>query len=174
MESDFKTENMTKIENLTELLVSELKGFEKGIAKLEALTTKIDNTQVELNLKELKPLLKAQEKALHESKRVQESYIHRLESVVEGANFYPKWAIITFVCMIFMCCLGSFYAYTIKTDFIVNENAAYTKGENAGTEYINLYLSENPKGPQKALNKLRAFSFNIYNNCFSLISILIV
>ncbi len=38
---------MTKIENLTELLVSELKGFEKGIIKLEALATKIDNTKVE-------------------------------------------------------------------------------------------------------------------------------
>lgn len=136
---------MTKIENLTELLVSELKGFEKGIAKLEALETKISNTKVELNLKELKPLLQAQESAMSESKRVQESYLHRLQSIVEGASFYPKWAIITFMSMILICCLTLFYAYTVKTDALKNEKIAYAKGESAATEYINLYLSENPK-----------------------------
>ena len=136
---------MTKIENLTELLVAELKSFDKGIIKLEALENKISNTKVELNLNELKPLLQAQENAMSESKRDQESYLHRLQSVVEGASFYPKWAIITFMSMILICCMTLFYTYTVKTDALENEKAAYTKGETAATEYINLYLSENPK-----------------------------
>jgi len=136
---------MTKIEQLTELLVSELKGFEKGIVKLEALETKIINTKVELNLKELNPLLKALENSLSESKRQQESYLNRLERIVKDAKFYPKWAIITFTATILLSCLISFYAYTVKSESIEIEKNAYQKGKTAATEYINLYLSENPK-----------------------------
>lgn len=136
---------MTKIEQLTELLVSELKGFEKGIAKLEALETKMNNSLVKLDLKEYKALKQHHEDAMNESNRTQESYLHRLQSVVKGASFYPNWAIITFMGMILMCCLVSFYAYTVKIDTTEKEKIAYTKGEKAATEYINLYLSENPK-----------------------------
>ena len=54
---------MTKIEQLAALLVAELKEFEKSISKLESLETKISDTKVELNLKELKPLLEAHEQS---------------------------------------------------------------------------------------------------------------
>ena len=47
--------------------------------------------------------------------------------------------------MILICCLISFYAYTVKIGTNEKEKIAYTKGEKAATEYINLYLSENPK-----------------------------
>lgn len=136
---------MTKIEQLAELLVSELKGFEKGIAKLETLETKMNNSLIKLDLKEYKALKQHHEDAMSESNRIQELYLHRLQSVVNSASFYPKWAIITFMSMILMCCLISFYAYTVKTDVIEKEKAAYANGEKAATEYINLYLSENPK-----------------------------
>lgn len=140
-----KTKDMTKIEQLATLLVAELKEFEKGISKLESLETKISSTKVELNLKELKPLLEAHEQSLRLSKKQQDSYLDRLQAVVKNASFYPKWAIITFMGMILLSCLISFYAYTVKIDSTEKEKIAYTKGEKAATEYINLYLSENPK-----------------------------
>ncbi|MFS4456079.1 DUF6730 family protein [Maribacter sp. 2304DJ31-5] len=140
---------MTKIEQLAELLVSELKGFEKGITKLEALETKISNTKVELNLKELKPLLQAQENAISESKSVQESYLYRLQSVVKGASFYPKWAIITFMSMILMCCFISFYAYTIKTEALASEKEAHQKGINTYGNYMIDFFKEYPNAKKQ-------------------------
>lgn len=136
---------MTKIEQLAALLVAELKEFDKGISKLEGLETKISNTKVELNLKELKPLLEAHEQSLSLSKKQQDTYLDRLQTVVKNASFYPKWAIISFFSMILICCLISFYAYTVKIGTTEKEKIAYTKGEKSATAYINLYLSENPK-----------------------------
>lgn len=140
-----KNKDMTKIEQLAALLVAELKEFKKGISKLESLETKISSTKIELNLKELKPILEAHEQSLKLSKKQQDSYLDRLQTVVKNASFYPKWAIITFIGMILLSCLISFYAYTVKIDSTEKEKIAYNKGEKAATEYINLYLSENPK-----------------------------
>ena len=109
------------------------------------METKISNTKVELNLKELNPLLQALENSLSESKRQQESYLNRLESIIKDANFYPKWAIISFFIMVLIFFLSLFYAYTVKTNAIEMEKVAYENGKTAATDYINLYLSENPK-----------------------------
>ena len=146
---DTKTKRMTKIEQLAALLVAELRGFEKNISKLESLETKISDTKIELNLKELKPLLEAHEQSLNLSKKQQDSYLDRLQSIVKNASFYPKWAIISFMSMIIICCLISFYAYTVKIETTEKEKIAYIKGEKAATEYINLYLSENPKALER-------------------------
>ena len=63
---------MAKIEDLTELLVSELSEFEKGIAKLEVLEKRINNTKIEVDLKELKPIIADHESAMTSSKQHQE------------------------------------------------------------------------------------------------------
>ena len=48
---------MAKIEELTELLVSEINNFEKGITKLEALSKKINATKISMDLTEYKSTL---------------------------------------------------------------------------------------------------------------------
>ena len=95
---------MAKIEDLTELLVSELSEFEKGIAKLEVLEKRINNTKIEVNLKELQPIIAAHESAMTVSKQHQEHYLNRLEMLLENAKVYPKWAIITFMVLILITC----------------------------------------------------------------------
>tara|TARA_R110000868_G_scaffold259094_1_gene516823 strand:- start:78 stop:524 length:447 start_codon:yes stop_codon:yes gene_type:complete len=136
---------MAKIEDLTELLVSELSEFEKGVAKLAELEKRINNTKIEVDLKELKPIIADHESAMNSSKQHQEHYLNRLDTLLKNAKVYPKWAVITFMVMVLLTCTTLFYTYTIKTNAINAEKEAYQKGENAATEYINIYLSENPK-----------------------------
>lgn len=144
-----KTKNMTKIEQLAALLVAELKEFEKGISKLESLETKISGTKVELNLKELKPLLEAHEQSLRLSKKQQDSYLDRLQTVVKNASFYPKWAIITFMGMILLSCLISFYAYTVKKNVESIEKEAHQKGINAYANYMVDFFEAHPNSKKQ-------------------------
>tara|TARA_R110000868_G_scaffold105784_2_gene290487 strand:- start:7308 stop:7754 length:447 start_codon:yes stop_codon:yes gene_type:complete len=136
---------MAKIEDLTELLVSELSEFEKGIAKLEVLEKRINNTKIEVNLKELQPIIAAHESAMIVSKQHQEHYLNRLEMLLENAKVYPKWAIITFMVLILITCISIFYVYTVKSNALIAEETAYENGKNTASEHINKYLSENPK-----------------------------
>jgi len=136
---------MAKIEDLTELLVSELSEFEKGIAKLEAIEKRINNTQIEVNLKEIKPVITAHESAMNRSKQNQEQYLNRLEALLKNAKIYPQWAVITFMMMVVITCLTIFYSYTVKSKAISVEKTAFENGKNAASKHINLYLSENPK-----------------------------
>ena len=82
---------------------------------------------------------------MNSSKQHQEHYLNRLDTLLKNAKVYPKWAVITFMVMVLLTCTTLFYTYTIKTNAINAEKEAYQKGENAATEYINIYLSENPK-----------------------------
>lgn len=136
---------MAKIEDLTELLVSELSEFEKGIAKLEVLEKRINNTKIEVNLKELQPIIAAHESAMINSKQNQEHYLNRLGALLKNAKIYPKWAVITFMVMTLITCLSIFYTYTIKSNAISAEKKSYENGKNTASEHINRYLSENPK-----------------------------
>lgn len=136
---------MAKIEDLTELLVSELSEFEKGIVKLAELEKRINNTEINVNLKELKPIIAAHENAMTSSRQNQEHFLIKLETILKNAKVYPKWAVITFMVMILITCLSIFYTYTVKSNALIAEETAYENGKNTASEHINRYLSENPK-----------------------------
>lgn len=84
---------MAKLEEISEMLVSEIKDFEKSVKKLE----KIQEAQITLNLTELKTVLSDHKVELkNQSSAVQQSY-KQFENLNKEAKIYPKWVVILFI-----------------------------------------------------------------------------
>jgi predicted kinase len=84
---------MTKLEELSELLVSEIKDFEEAVKKLQV----IREAKIDLNIGKLKEVLAAHEKAIIDSTNIQRNHINRLQEVIGKAKIYPKWAVMIFI-----------------------------------------------------------------------------
>ncbi|GAB5473910.1 MAG: hypothetical protein Mars2KO_20090 [Maribacter sp.] len=136
---------MSKLEMLSELLVNELTDFEKDVNRLEDSITEAKSLQVKFDIEPVEGLISELQNYGRQEERSRQQYLKNLQSSLSQAKIYPNWAVISFFVLVVLSCVLSFYAYTVKSDAIENEKTAYTKGEAAATEYINLYLSENPK-----------------------------
>lgn len=88
---------MAKIDELTELLIHELNDFNKGIKRLEQLSDVINETQVSVDVSELKGLLKKHTLQLNGLKGAQSDFLQRFEGLLKGARVYPTWAVIVFM-----------------------------------------------------------------------------
>ena len=136
---------MSKLEMISELLVNELTDFEKDVNRLEDSITKAENMQVKFDIKPVEGLISKLQNYGRQEENSRNEYLRSLQLSLNQAKIYPSWAVISFFVLVVLSCLLSFYSYTVKSDATENEKAAYAKGETAATEYINLYLSENPK-----------------------------
>ena len=136
---------MSKLEMLSELLVNELTDFEKDVSRLEDSITKAENLQVKFDTEPVEGLISKLQNYGRQEEHSRQQYLQNLQSSLADAKIYPKWAVISFFVLVILSCVLSFYTYTVKSDAIEKEKAAYAKGEAAASEYINLYLSENPK-----------------------------
>ena len=88
---------MAKIEELTELLVTEINNFEIGITKLEALSEKINNTKISMDLTEYKSIIEKHQQKMAEGMHSQEQFERRFENLLKTAKVYPNWAVIVFI-----------------------------------------------------------------------------
>lgn len=136
---------MSKLEIICELLVNELTDFEKDVNRLTESIAKAENLQVKFDTKPLEGLLDQLQALGKEEEVARMNYLRDFQQKLDGAKIYPSWAVISFSVMIALCCLLSFSIYKIKSEAQKNEKTAYANGEKAATEYINLYLRENPK-----------------------------
>ncbi len=136
---------MSKLEMLSELLVNELTDFEKDVNRLEDSITKAENLQVKFDTEPVEGLISKLQNYGRQEEHSRQQYLQNLQSSLAQAKIYPNWAVISFFVLLVLSCLLSIYTYTLKSDAIEKEKVAYAKGEAAASEYINLYLSENPK-----------------------------
>jgi uncharacterized membrane protein YjjP (DUF1212 family) len=82
---------MAKLEELSELLVSEIRDFEEAVKRLEKIR------EITLDLTELKSVLSNHEMVLKtQNLNVQETY-NRFANLLKEAKIYPKWAVILFI-----------------------------------------------------------------------------
>jgi len=88
---------MTKIEELTALLVNEIEDFNKGISKLEFIIDKLNATKVSIDLKEYKAIIESHQQKMTEIINAQERFLNRFESLLKKAKIYPNWAVIVFI-----------------------------------------------------------------------------
>lgn len=88
---------MTKLEELTELLVNEISEFNKGIGKLERIGNKLNTTKVSMDITEYKAIIKSHQQKMKEYIHTQESFGSRFERLLKTAKVYPNWAIIVFI-----------------------------------------------------------------------------
>jgi len=90
---------MAKLEELSELLVSEIRDFEEAVKRLEKIR------EITLDLTELKSVLSNHEMVLKtQNLNVQETY-NRFANLLKEAKIYPKWAVILFIVSLVLNCI---------------------------------------------------------------------
>ena len=94
---------MTKLEELTALLVNEINDFNKGIDKLERLSEQINTTKIKMDLSEYKYIIEAHQKQMDKHKNVIESFESRFNNKINEAKIYPTWVVVVFIVCIAMC-----------------------------------------------------------------------
>lgn len=88
---------MSKIEEITEILVNEIDSFEKGIERLEKVSTKLHSAKISINIKELKSLLENHQNQMRAVLSSQDQIYKRYGKLLENARVYPNWAVIVFI-----------------------------------------------------------------------------
>jgi len=83
---------MAKLEEIAELLVSEIRDFEMAVEKLEEIQKK----KITIDITELKSVLANHETVLiNQNLKVHETY-NNFEGLFKEGKIYPKWAVIIF------------------------------------------------------------------------------
>lgn len=100
---------MTKLEELTELLVNEISEFNKGIEKLEQISNKINTTKISLDITEYKAITETHQQKMKEYINTQERFESRFERLLKKAKVYPNWAVVVFIISLFFGIISTSY-----------------------------------------------------------------
>ena len=96
---------MAKLEEISELLVSEIRDFEEAVKRLE----KIREAKITLDLTEIKSVLSNHEMGLkNQNSKLQETY-NKFSNLLKEAKIYPKWAVILFIISLVLNCIIILY-----------------------------------------------------------------
>lgn len=94
---------MAKMEELLELLVSEIKDFEEAIKRLE----EIRKAKITIDIAELKKALAEHEAGLEKNRSAIDENSRQFERILKNAKIYPKWAIIVFMMSLILNCIAA-------------------------------------------------------------------
>lgn len=101
---------MAKIEELTELLVTEINNFEKSIQKLETLSEKINATKIGIDITEYKSIIESHQQKMASHIQTIERFEDDFENQLKQAKIYPTWAVIVFIMSVLISMLSLFFA----------------------------------------------------------------
>ena len=103
---------MTKLEELTALLVNELHEFNKGIERLEKISEKLNTTKIKMDVVEYKTIIEAHQKQMASHLNRMERFESRFESKIKEAKIYSTWAVVVFVMAVLLVIILCFlYLY---------------------------------------------------------------
>ena len=84
---------MAKLEEISELLVSEIRDFEETVKKLE----EIRKAKIAIDLTELKSIMENHQMELKKQNSAVQETFNKFSNLIKDAKIYPKWALITFM-----------------------------------------------------------------------------
>lgn len=103
---------MTKLEELTALLVNELHDFNKSIERLEKISEQLNTTTIKMDVTEYKAIIEAHQKQMTSQLNSLERFESRFDSKIKEAKIYPTWAVVVFiVCIIVTVTLSSYLIF---------------------------------------------------------------
>ena len=88
---------MTKLEELTALLVNELADFKNDVEKLEKINGQLAETKIKMDLTEYKATIESHQQQMASCIKSIESFENRFESKIKQAKIYPNWAVVVFI-----------------------------------------------------------------------------
>ncbi len=100
---------MTKLEELTSLLVNELNDFNKGIERLEKISEQLKDTKIKMDVSEYKAIIEEHQKEMAFQLNSISSFEKRFNDKIQRAKIYPNWAVVVFiVCIVVAVTLVSY------------------------------------------------------------------
>lgn len=94
---------MAKLEEILELLVSEIKDFEEAVKKLEEIQRK----KIQLDISELQLSLNIHEKKLSTSVSDMEKQFNQMKERIGEAKIYPTWAVVILLMSLIINCVAA-------------------------------------------------------------------
>ncbi|WP_338357457.1 DUF6730 family protein [Yeosuana marina] len=88
---------MTKLEELTALLVNEIDDFKKGVEKLEKINDQIKDVKIKMDVSEYKAIIEKHQQEMVSNLNSIEHFENRFNNKIKEAKIYPTWAVVTFV-----------------------------------------------------------------------------
>lgn len=140
---------MSKLETITQLLVNELADFEKNVQRLGDQMERAESLRIKFDLSPIKGLISQLEEFGRRETEKREQYVVRLERNIQQAKIYPKWAVITFMVFFGISLCAGFYTYLVKSNLSVEKEAAYQRGVDDYSSYIDSFFIENPDSQRK-------------------------
>jgi di/tripeptidase len=96
---------MTKLEELTALLVNEINDFKNGVEKLEKIREQINTTKIKMDITEYKLLIETHKQQMESHKDTLERFESRFNAKIEQAKIYPTWAVVVFIICVLLTLL---------------------------------------------------------------------
>ncbi|MGC1206094.1 MAG: DUF6730 family protein [Flavobacteriaceae bacterium] len=91
---------MTKLEELTALVVNEINDFSQCIEKLDKINNQLKETKIKMDLIEYKSIIEKHEQKLDSHTKAIERFERRFEYKIKQAKIYPTWAVVVFIVVI--------------------------------------------------------------------------
>tara|TARA_R110002050_G_scaffold100607_1_gene208350 strand:- start:45142 stop:45456 length:315 start_codon:yes stop_codon:yes gene_type:complete len=88
---------MTKLEELTALLVNEINDFKNGVDKLEKINEHLENTKIKIDLTKYKFIIEKHEQKMDSHIKAIERFESRFDNKINQAKIYPTWAVVVFI-----------------------------------------------------------------------------
>jgi hypothetical protein len=139
---------MTKLEELTELLVNEINEFNKGIEKLQKINEQLNITKIKMDISEYKAIIESHQQKMNEQINTQERFESRFERLLKTAKVYPNWAVIVFIISILLSIASIVYAYKVKKDIVKSQNQIPQQNTVTFKTYAQTFFESNPKSIQ--------------------------
>jgi len=87
---------MAKLEEIAELLIDEIEGFNKSIKKLEGISKKINNVKFNSDISNVLFLIEEQKRDLKHQLNYQNRKLQEISKKVTNARIFPNWLVVLF------------------------------------------------------------------------------
>jgi conjugal transfer/entry exclusion protein len=102
---------MTKLEELTALLVNEIDDFKNGVEKLEKINDQLNDTKIKMDISEYKTILFSHQKEMTSHLKAIECFENRFNNKINQAKIYPNWAVVVFIVVIVISTVSVSYNF---------------------------------------------------------------
>ncbi|GGK34511.1 hypothetical protein GCM10007962_31200 [Yeosuana aromativorans] len=100
---------MTKLEELTALLVNEINDFKNGVEKLDNFNDRLKDAKIRMDVSEYKTIIEEHQKQMASHIKAIEGFESRFNDKINKAKIYPNWAVVLFiVCIVVTIVLISY------------------------------------------------------------------
>lgn len=100
---------MTKLEELTVLLVNEINDFKNGVDKLEKINNHLKDIKIKMDLTKYKSMIEKHEQKMDSHIKAIERFESRFNSKIKQAKIYPTWAVVVFIVSLLFAVLSVIY-----------------------------------------------------------------